>query len=256
MKMYTSRFAGAGLERLRFFSRQLITADDMCAEQEYFRQKLRRHNRFLHGWGVVCGCLVMPKPDASHLWQVCISPGYVITPQGDEVLVSDAVNFDLGGDSQSGPDPCSVPAPCPPVGYQPPPSSKAPVYLAVRYRECNTRPVRVTPSGCGCDEANCEYSRIRDDFDIVRLSQLPKCYAQKAKAEAVDKTQLLVPTKAGYPTLPALPGCPECCDDPHVVLAEVTVPASRQSAIAASNIAYTSRRTLYSMSAVFPGNLP
>src|SRR5947209_10205738 len=51
------------LERVHFFPRQLLTADDMDAEQHYFRQKLRRHTRFLHGWGVVCGCEVKPAYD-------------------------------------------------------------------------------------------------------------------------------------------------------------------------------------------------
>jgi hypothetical protein len=43
------------LERVKYFSRQLLTADDMTADQDYFRNKMRRHNRYLHGWGVVCG---------------------------------------------------------------------------------------------------------------------------------------------------------------------------------------------------------
>ncbi|PYV22134.1 MAG: hypothetical protein DMG27_18945 [Acidobacteria bacterium] len=39
-------------ERPRYFPRQLITPDDVTLEQDYFRNKLRRHNRLLHGWGV------------------------------------------------------------------------------------------------------------------------------------------------------------------------------------------------------------
>jgi hypothetical protein len=46
------------LERVNFFDRQLLTANDMIADRDYFLQKLRRHNRFLHGWGVVCGLTV------------------------------------------------------------------------------------------------------------------------------------------------------------------------------------------------------
>ena len=38
------------------------------------------------------------------------------------------------------------------------------VYLAVRYVERATRPVRVPGWGCGCDESECEYSRTRDGF--------------------------------------------------------------------------------------------
>jgi len=33
------------LERVRFFNRQLLTAEDMITERDYFLQKLRRHMR-------------------------------------------------------------------------------------------------------------------------------------------------------------------------------------------------------------------
>jgi len=42
------------LERVKYFNRMLLTADDMRTDQDFVLQKLRRHNRFLHGWGVVC----------------------------------------------------------------------------------------------------------------------------------------------------------------------------------------------------------
>ena len=45
----------AGLERVAFFPGQMLTAVDLTAEQDHVREKLRRHNRFLHGWGVVSG---------------------------------------------------------------------------------------------------------------------------------------------------------------------------------------------------------
>ncbi len=50
---------GSGLlERVRYFPRQMITPADLTQAQDYMRAKLRRHNRMLHGWGVVCGCEV------------------------------------------------------------------------------------------------------------------------------------------------------------------------------------------------------
>ena len=33
------------LERVRYYPRQLMTAEDMRAEQDYFVERLRRHNR-------------------------------------------------------------------------------------------------------------------------------------------------------------------------------------------------------------------
>ena len=46
------------LERPRYFPGQLMTPEEMILEQNYFRDKMRRHNRLLHGWGVVCGAVV------------------------------------------------------------------------------------------------------------------------------------------------------------------------------------------------------
>src|SRR3954468_3759064 len=81
-------------ERPRYFPRQLITPDDLTAEQDYSRAKGRRHNRLLHGWGVVCGCKVTEAPAAKGQpnppdWTVQIEPGYVLGPQGDEILIDD-----------------------------------------------------------------------------------------------------------------------------------------------------------------------
>src|SRR5215471_15459492 len=99
----------------RLFDGQLITADDMRSEQEYFREKLRRHNRYLHGWGVVCGCEVKPSPTKDKPFQVVICPGYVITPFGDEIMIGTPALFDLATCLVSSDDPCALAAPCPPV---------------------------------------------------------------------------------------------------------------------------------------------
>jgi hypothetical protein len=50
------------LQRLNYFYGQLLGVQDFQAEQDYFRDKLKLHNRCLHGYGVVCGLLVEPVP--------------------------------------------------------------------------------------------------------------------------------------------------------------------------------------------------
>jgi hypothetical protein len=42
-------------DRLTYFYGQLLGARDFQVEQAYFREKLKLHNRCLHGYGVVCG---------------------------------------------------------------------------------------------------------------------------------------------------------------------------------------------------------
>jgi hypothetical protein len=48
--------------RLKYFYGQMLSAQDFQTEQDFFREKLRLHNRCLHGYGVVCGFRVEPVP--------------------------------------------------------------------------------------------------------------------------------------------------------------------------------------------------
>ncbi len=215
---------GDVLERVRYYPRQLLTADDLRLEQDYLREKMRRHNRLLHGWGVVCGCEVKPLNDAKR-WMVRVCPGFAVGPQGDDIQISDCVDIDLM--LGVAPQDCSVRCPCPPMGEMAG-NDDGPtlVYIAVRYAECMTRPARVHPSGCGCDEANCEYSRIRESFEIKVLWQLPASHVDAAKADQAWCDQLRAAAKDGqrHGGLP-VPPCPPCASEPWVVLATVAFPA-------------------------------
>lgn len=238
------------LERVRYFPRQLITADDMTLEQEYFRQKMRRHNRFLHGWGVVCGGLVEAAPDAEHPWQVRLCPSFIVAPQGDDIPVPEPVLYDLATGICDR-EPCQ-PWPCPP------PTSTAggtsstgngrqeAVYLAIRHAECDSRPVRVHPLGCGCDESLCEYSRIRDDFELKLLCELPKSHIQAAAADIEWAAKVKDWDHEGPLPVPLCPGCP---DEPWVVLARIHLPPEGQP-LKAGMIDYFGRRVLLSTNAL------
>jgi hypothetical protein len=50
------------LMRLKYFYGQLLGVHDFQTEQNYFRDKLKLHNRCLHGYGTVCGLEVVPEP--------------------------------------------------------------------------------------------------------------------------------------------------------------------------------------------------
>ncbi|CAL9614269.1 hypothetical protein [Streptomyces sp. enrichment culture] len=49
--------------RLRYFHGQMLAARDFQREQDYHREKAKRHVRRLLGYGVVCGLFVEPVPD-------------------------------------------------------------------------------------------------------------------------------------------------------------------------------------------------
>ncbi|WP_373986959.1 hypothetical protein [Duganella sp. BuS-21] len=238
-------------ERVRYFPRQLLSADDLRAEQEYLREKARRHNRYLHGWGVVCGCNVEVVAEATTP-TVRVCPGYVVAPQGDDIQIDQCITVDLKTGAQE--QPCSVRWPCPPEGEPPrPQNGRLKAYIAVRYAECYTRPVRVHPAGCGCDETGCEYSRIRDTFEIKVLWNLPASHEQarqddRAWCEALNgdtSHQLL--REHIYP----VPPCPPCPSDPWVVLATVWIssggkPTGSDNPTPLVTVSYLDRRVLLS----------
>jgi hypothetical protein len=219
------------LERLRFFPRQLIGADDLNQEQAYHRQRLREHNRFLHGWGVVCGCDVQAAPTADKPWQVRILPGYLLTPHGDSVSIRSEVMFDLATCFLESRDPCAFARPCPPVTHRT--LTNGSLYLAVRYAECETRPVRIAPSGCACDEAECAYSRIRDAYELCCLTTLPGTHAPAER----DCANLL--------QSPRIVPCPQRPEHSWVVLATISLPQSHGTAIEQID-PLTHRRALHS----------
>src|SRR5882672_3777892 len=72
------------LERTRFFARQLVGPTDLTQDQIYFREKMKRHNRMLHGWGVVCGACVTKGQGKC---EVIVQSGYVLGPYGDEIVI-------------------------------------------------------------------------------------------------------------------------------------------------------------------------
>ncbi len=220
-------------ERPRYFPRQLVTAEDMMLEQEYFRNRMRLHNRLLHGWGVVCGLQVAPvaKKDGTgglEPWKVKICPGAAIGPYGDDIMAPCEVEIDLRQDSISGSsiEPCGAIGDvwCSDVWLDR--SEDRILYLAIKYAEVPARPVHVQPAGCGCDDLPCEFSRLLDGYVIKVLT------AEEHRPLALDRSKLpdwralfgiptASPPQEGSPN----PSCWPCPDHPWVTLAGIRVDA-------------------------------
>jgi hypothetical protein len=221
---------GGVSERPRYFPRQIVTSDDLSLDQEYERTRRRLHNRMLHGWGVVCGARVCPVPLASSTapagcafepWKVTVSPGYVLGPYGDEILIDCCRTVDLRTPGTSVGTGAPSPEPqdpwCAPVFR--PPKPGGPLYVAVRYRQLQARPVRVQPVGCGCDDTACESSRWRDGYDLGVLTSCPDSHQHPpyVNSDGVLELDLVVQGE--------LPDCPECPPEGWVVLARVDLDA-------------------------------
>ena len=121
------------IKRVRYFDGQIITAEDLAAEQEYFLRKMRRHNRNLHGSGIVAGLEVTFQNEL-----VLVSAGYALDCVGDEIFVEDLVELHW------------------PVGQEP-------CYLILRYVERARDRVPV-PFG---DQEKFENSRIEEGYELI-----------------------------------------------------------------------------------------
>ena len=213
----------------RYYPRQLITPDDLTLEQNYFRDRMRRHNRLLHGWGVVCGALVCPvnttNTDGSvsfKPWVVKVKEGYILGPYGDEIILDCCRTVDLRTSGRSGVtgEPCvDAPDPWCSQVFTPPTTTNV-LYVAVQYKQSMMRPVRVQPIGCGCDDSSCEYSRWHDGYEIGVLQTCPSCNACDTNVNPA-----LTPSTAASLITGGTPDCPDCSCGPWVCLAKVTVNA-------------------------------
>jgi hypothetical protein len=124
--------------RNHFFSGRMLTAADLEREQNYFRDKLKLHNRLLHGFGIVNGLEVSIRGGELH-----INGGFAIDCEGNEIVVAERVTQALPATSL---DTC--------------------LYLTIHYREQLTD---FTPTSGSSSEAGV----IEEGFALEFESQNP-----------------------------------------------------------------------------------
>lgn len=210
-----------GRLRPRWFGGQLVGPEDLAQTGVWLLERMRRHNRLLHGWGVVCGVTVrtVRYGDGGRLpWLLDVSPGYVLGPYGDEIVVDHKIRVDVRDSLPGGADGCPPPSDpwCAPVRERREPGRT--YYLAVRYEECLTAPVAA--AGCGCEDTACEYSRVREGFALGVLDTLPDVYVN-GEDDSRQETTGCSSRMSETGTRP----CPPCPTQPWVVLADFTVAA-------------------------------
>ena len=72
----------SSLKRPHFFTGKLLTSADFELEQNYSIEKFKRHNRNLHGFGIVSGLEV-----GSSSGQILVKPGMALDCAGNEIVV-------------------------------------------------------------------------------------------------------------------------------------------------------------------------
>jgi hypothetical protein len=151
------------LARLNYFFGQVLGPDDLRVEQAYFHEKLRLHNRCLHGFGVVCGLLVEPEPpphgDADRCVpgeerpRVRLEPGFALDCDGNEIVVREPCAIDLW--EALGPD-----------GQRAVEAGHREVFVSICFKERFTHPARpALPDACGGSN-DCQHARIEDAWEL------------------------------------------------------------------------------------------
>jgi hypothetical protein len=147
------------MERPRYFAGQLLTEADLNSEQAYVIAKNRLHNRYLHGWGVVCGLEVICSP--CNGW-VSVKEGYALDPCGNDIVVCRQTDFNILDQIQKCIDARRRTAQeCPP--WQDPNANCVDTEdhwcITIKYQETQARPTMPLRqegtstgcnSGCGC----------------------------------------------------------------------------------------------------------
>jgi hypothetical protein len=125
------------LERVNYFQGQLLSVGDLQVEQEYFLARLRRHNRYMLGWGVVSGLTVSAESST----EVVVEPGLAIDCVGNEIHVCTQVRLPVArvADTQ---------------------------FVVVRYSETKTSPIPLASVDTTPAIGELAYSRIREGFLI------------------------------------------------------------------------------------------
>jgi hypothetical protein len=161
-------------KRNNLFAGRLLSADDLTAEQDYFLGRHRRHNRLLHGSGVVEG-LDVSVTIGTAAPSITVGPGYALDPLGNEICVCTATILPL-------------------------PPRDTSHFVVVGYRECLTDPVPVTSDPAGPD-STAKPSRVADTFELLLSAEL----AQRRAYPCVDV--LLADRDAALRTPGSVTGC-------------------------------------------------
>ena len=153
--------------RPQFFQRQVVSAADLNAGQDYFRQRMRLQNRLLHGCGVVRGLHVVfsntGREESGHP-VVNISPGLAIGPGGDEIVVPEGLALAIGCWS-GGDENCER---LDDVAESP----EQTAWLAIRYTEAEAVPKAPVASNCSGSRGS-QISRICEGFEVKLFTERP-----------------------------------------------------------------------------------
>jgi hypothetical protein len=208
--------------RNRYFYGKLLDVVHFELEQDYFNYKRWMLNRFVTGYGVVCGLGVQLVPGTQ---TVAVQPGVAIDKCGREIVICAPSN------------PIALPAPPLPSTGTTPTAGAAPaapagnagttdccegnyVHLSLCYHECPADPVPAL--GGDCDTSGlCSPGSIRESYRIeVEDGKLAPAATTSRIQDVISAGQINYGALAIYVTNPCSKPASDCC----IPLANIRVP--------------------------------
>lgn len=138
-------------ERNRYFYGKFLSVDDFEAEQRYMNDKRRLLNRFLHGYGVVCGLQVVEVDDMT----ISIESGLALDFSGREILMASPITKRLS--AIEGYSACTE-------GEE----ERQALYLCIAYAERKTDPVHNITRAEADEE---EYNKYAEGYRLFVTTQ-------------------------------------------------------------------------------------
>lgn len=151
------------IRRPNYFPGQVLSADDFTTEQNYHREKQRRHNLHCHGFGVLQGLKVSIVHRHS-AWTVAIEPGVAIDPAGNEIELCTTAQLQL-------------------------PESPTAIQVGIRFAERLCDPV---PSLSDSESPSSQFSRAEEGCEVL-LSPVSMPRRSRAKGRGLDIFQGSLP---------------------------------------------------------------
>lgn len=201
--------------RAAYASGGFLSKQDLETEQKYRVQASRRHHRYAHGWGVVCGLWIAPINKPAAPWAVQVCPGFAIDPCGEQINVPNPVPVSLHDYLWR--------------RHQLERRLMNTAFIAIRYAGNEANPIPLRTSSCGCTATRYEASRIRDSSRVDVLWTPP------------DKVNGVGFDLCGASS----PPCPDPLESLYVYLACVSLPASEGDPITAQHIDNWAWRELF-----------
>jgi hypothetical protein len=176
--------------RVNYFFGKVMGVEDFEAEQSYLLDKHRRHNRHLHGWGVICGLAVAPSGAG-----VVVEPGLALDGLGREIVVPEQREMpDPRQPIDDQGEPCGPRVDSDqliiclayaerPEGSQPGSSGDEPAFVVERFR-LEVRPGRPEPP---------PRSRLPDLALVGSAEELARVLCEAASRECPGRTDECIP---------------------------------------------------------------